>query len=158
MNLIIHNNLIITSLSCGINNCFSALIYLYLNSVYLSVFQFILCGLFLSVYIFLLIKKIGRANLSLSLAPASKIIISSAFVLLLGLLFVLYFTQEFDSSLYSFFNSVVEKSFGSVNFKHYLYPLSLIGVFVFVSAAVLRVFIDNSLAAEQQKENEEKQS
>ncbi len=138
--------------------CFSALIYLYLNSVYLSVFQFILCGLFLSVYIFLLIKKIGRANLSLSLAPTSKIIISSTFVLLLGLLFVLYFTQEFDSSLYSFFNSVVEKSFGSVNFKHYLYPLSLIGVFVFVSAAVLRVFIDNSLAAEQQKENEEKQS
>ncbi len=135
--------------------CFSSLIYLYLNSVYLSVFQFILCGLFLSVYILLLIKKIGRINLMLVLAPASKIIVSSIFVLLLGGLFILYFFQEFDSSLYSFFNAVVEKSFGSVNFRHYLYPLSLVGVFVLVSAAVLRVFLDNSLAVEQSKEQEE---
>lgn len=135
--------------------CFSSLIYLYLNSVYLSVFQFILCGLFLSVYLFLLIKKIGRINLRLGLAPASKIIVSSIFVLLFGALFVLYFLQEFDSSLYSFFNAVVEKSFDAVNFKHYLYPLSLVGIFVLVSAAVLRVFLDNSLTHEQQKENEE---
>ena len=83
--------------------------------------------------------------------------------LLVILLYSLFFPKfnianTYLRSLYSFFNSVVEKSFGSVNFKHYLYPLSLIGVFVFVSAAVLRVFIDNSLAAEQQKENEEKQS
>ena len=97
--------------------CFSSLIYLYLNSVYLSLFQFILCGLFLSAYIVLLIKKIGRINLRLGLAPVSKILVSSVFVLLFGGFFVLYFLQEFDSSLYSFFNTVVEKSFGSVNFN-----------------------------------------
>lgn len=135
--------------------CFSSLIYLYLNSVYLSVFQFILCGLFLSVYIFLLIKKIGRINLRFGLAPFSKILVSSVFVLLFGGLFVLYFFQEFDSSLYSFFNAVVEKSFDTVNFRHYLYPLSLVGVFVLVSAVVLRVFLDNSLSVEQPKEQEE---
>ncbi len=138
--------------------CFSALIYLYLNSTYLSVFQFILCSMFLSLYIFLLLKKIGRLNLELRLAPVSKIVVSGVFVLLFGMLFILYFMQEFDSSLYSFFNVAVEKSFNSVNFKHYLYPLSLVGIFILVTTAVLRVFLDNSLAVEQQKENEESKS
>ena len=37
---------------------FSSLLYLGLNAVYLSVFQFILCGLCLFVYVFLLLKKL----------------------------------------------------------------------------------------------------
>ena len=135
--------------------CFSGVIYLYLNSVYLFVFQFILCGVFLSSYIFLLIKKIGKINQQLRLAPVSKIIVSSVFLALFGLLFVLYFTQEIDNSLYSFFNTVAEKSFVSVNFKHYLYPLSLVGVFVLVSASVLRVFLDTSQNVQQPKESGE---
>ena len=136
--------------------CFTSLMYFSLNAIYLSVFQFILCGLILSAYIFLLLKKIGRINLGLKLAPASKIIMSSVFIILLATLSIMYFYQEFDNSLYAFFNASIENSFDSVNFKNNLYPLALIGIFVFVSASVLRVFLDSTLNKQPQK-NEDKE-
>lgn len=122
--------------------CFSSLLYLGFNAVYLAVFQFILCGLFLFVYVFLFLKKIGRINLSLKLASKTKIIASICFLVLLSVLCTLFFSQEFDNSLYSVFNFVVAKSSDIVDFKNYIFPLSLIGVLIFVAAFVMRVFLE----------------
>lgn len=122
--------------------CFSSVLYIGFNAGYLALFQFILCGLFLSVYIFLLLKKIGRLNLNLKLASPVKIITGAVSIAVLGVLSVLFFNQEFDNSLYSFFNVVVEKSSDLVNFKYYVFPLSLLAILIFVAAFVMRVFLE----------------
>lgn len=131
-----------SALSLFLLVCFSSLLYLGFSAVYLAIFQFILCGLFLSVYVFLLLKKIGRLNLTLKLASKAKIVTGICFIVLLCALCVLFFNQEFDNSLYSVFNFVIAKSSDIVDFEHYLFPLSLIGVLIFVAAFVMRVFLD----------------
>lgn len=120
---------------------FSSLLYLGLNAVYLSVFQFILCGLCLFVYVFLLLKKIGRLNLSLKLVKLAKIVMSSFFILLFGICACIFFIKEFSNSLFEIFNSVAEKSSDVVNFGMHVFPLHLILLLVLVSAVVIRVFL-----------------
>ena len=125
--------------------CFSGMLYLGLNAQYLAIFQFILCGLCLSVYIFFLLKIIGRWNLKLKLVSSAKVVFSSVFVLLLLILTSIYFYQEFINSLYSVFSVITEKSSDIVKFMRYSYPLSLVILLVFVSASVLRVFLENAV-------------
>lgn len=138
----------ISVLSLFLLICCSSLLYLGLNAKYLAIFQFILCGLFLSVYIFLLLKKIGRINLGLKLVQPVKIVFSSVFVLLFGVLTCLFFNQEFSNSLYSIFNFITEKSSDTVRFLQYAYPLSLVLILVLVSAAVLRIFLENTAVSQ----------
>lgn len=135
----------ISVLSLFILICSSCFLYLGLNAKYLAIFQFILCGLFLSVYIFLLLKKIGRINLHLKLVQPAKIVFSAICVLLFGVLTCLFFNQEFSNSLYSIFNFITEKSSDTVSFLQHAYPLSLVLILVFVSAAVLRIFLENPI-------------
>ncbi len=125
--------------------CFSGMLYLGLNAQYLAIFQFILCGLCLSVYIFFLLKKIGRWNLKLKLVQPGKIVFGSLFVFLLLILTCTFFYQEFNNSLYSVFSFITEKSSDVVKFVRHAYPLSLVILLVFVSASVLRVFLENAV-------------
>lgn len=121
----------------------SSLLYLGLNSQYVAIFQFILCGLFLSVYIFLLLKKICRLNLGLKLASTPKIIISTVFTITFGIIEILFFKVEFNNSLYSIFNFITEKSTDVINFQTHGFQLQLLIILLFVTAIILRIFLSN---------------
>lgn len=129
------------SLFCLI--CFSGVLYLGFNAKYIAIFQFILCGVFLCAYIILLLKKISRLNLNLKLAPPFKIIASSLFIFLFGLLTCLFFKEEYSNSLYSIFNFISEKSSDTVNFALHGFHLQLVILLVLVTAVVLRIFLVN---------------
>ena len=123
---------------------FSSLLYFGLNAVYLSIFQFILCGVCLFVYIFLLLKKIGRLNLELKLVSRPKIIVSSFFIFIFGLCTCVFFKEEFTNSLFEIFNFVAQKSSDIVAFDLHMFPLHLIILLVLVCAVVIRVFLLSS--------------
>lgn len=131
--------------------CSTGFLYLTLNAKYIAVFQFILCGIFLSVYIFMLLRKIGRLSLKLKLVNPAKIITGVFWVLSFGLITVLFFREEFNNSLYSIFNFLVEKSFDSVKFAINIFPLHLIIILVIVTAIVLRIFLVQNKNEEEQQ-------
>lgn len=132
--------------------CFSGFLYLGLNSQYLAVFQFILCGIFLTIYIMILLKKIERLNLKLKLVSPFKIIISSGLIFAFGIMYCLFFNEEFNNSLYSIFNFVIEKSVGKISFAMHIFPLHLVILLVFVTAIILRIFLETQPVIQQNEE------
>ncbi len=128
------------SLLCLI--CFSSLLYLTLNAQYIAIFQLILCGLFLCAYIFILLKKIGRTNLKLKLVSPFKISVSVIVAGVFSALCWLFFKEEFNNSLYDIFNFVIVKSTDVVKFSQHLFPLHIVLLLVFVTAAVLKIFLE----------------
>ncbi len=129
----------VISLFCLI--CSSGFLYLSLNAKYMALFQFILCGIFLCSYIFILLKKINRLNLKLKLVNPIKIIASSCWILLFGILTCLFFNEEFNNSLYSIFNFIIEKSSDTINFMEHIFPLHLVILLVIVTSIILRIFL-----------------
>lgn len=132
--------------------CSSGLLYLSLNAKYMAIFQFILCGIFLCGYVFILLKKINRLNLKLKLVNPIKIIFSSLWVLLFGVLTCLFFNEEFNNSLYSIFNFIIEKSSDTVKFAEHIFPLHLVILLVFVAAIILRIFLSSPVVSQNEEQ------
>lgn len=132
--------------------CFSGFLYLGLNARYMAVFQFILCGIFLTLYILILLKKIERLNLKLKLVSPFKIIISSGLVFSFGVMYCLFFNEEFENSLYSIFNFVIEKSTDKINFAMHIFPLHIVILLVIVTAVILRIFLEQQTVVQHNEE------
>lgn len=118
-----------------------SLLLCFLNAKYVALFGFLLLGVCLVGYIFLLLKKIGRLNLSLKLVSNPKMFFSGVLVVLFGLLVLSFFFSEIRCSMFQVFNITKETSFDQIGFLKNMFPLHLSLLLLLVAAAVVRVLL-----------------